>query len=36
MKCREPQYWAPLGFDGDGHAKPMHFEDEVTLDLIDH
>ena len=33
-KCREFQYWDALEFDDMGHALPMHFKDEVTLDLV--
>ena len=32
-KCHEFQYWAPLQFDDEGHAKPMVFEPEVHFDL---
>jgi len=33
MKCHEYQYWDELTFDEDGHALPMRFRPEVTLNL---
>ena len=35
-KCREFQYWGPLSFNEQGHALPMKFEPEVTLDLAEY
>lgn len=33
MKCHEYQYWDALQFDGAGHAKPLHFKSDFTLNL---
>eukprot|EP01051_Picozoa_sp_SAG22_P001971 SAG22_NODE_83_length_21704_cov_58.556584_14_plen_197_part_00 len=35
-KCREFQYWDAMEFGPTGHALPLRFKDEVTLDLLDH
>jgi len=32
-KCHEFQYWDTMDFDTAGHAMPLHFKPEVTLNL---
>jgi hypothetical protein len=33
LKCHEYQYWDALEFDSAGHAKPLHYKVNFTLDL---
>lgn len=35
LKCHEYQYWDAMQFDDAGHAKPLPFRHEITLDLAD-
>ena len=34
LKCHEYQYWDALEFDVAGHAKPLHYKANFTLNLL--
>jgi len=34
LKCHEYQYWDALEFDAQGHAKPLHYKANFTLNLM--
>jgi len=34
LKCHEYQYWDALAFDVAGHAKPLHYKSNFTMNLL--